>query len=929
MPRFAALAITLLLVSPLPQAVAGTINPRLAGTLTTLPPDEAVMAWVYFRDKGTHEALSRTVPQTVVSDRSLQRRAKVRPADALVDHTDLPVEQSYVAQVAARVTRVRQQSKWLNGVSVSGTPAQIRSLADLPCVLSIGPLTRARRSPVETELAPDALPPPAPEGTTSFNYGSSFSQVNQINVPAVHDRNNYGQGVVIGVFDNGFRLLNHQVFDTLRPRIIATYDFVDHKTDVAPNNPDAGFGAHGVNTLSTIGGFRSGQLIGPAFGASYILARTENDSSETPFEEDNWVAAIEWADSIGVDVTSTSLGYLDYDAPYTSWTWEDMDGNTTAITRAADMAAGRGILVVNSAGNEGLNVSHNTLGAPADGDSVFTIGAVTSTGTRSSFSSVGPTTSIPPRIKPDVMAQGSTVRVASATNPTAYGTSQGTSFSCPLAAGVAALMVHARPTDPPMEIIGVLRATASRATTPDNQYGWGILNVLAALSPSGVSLVAPADALTELDTTLQLSWTRSRWATSYRLQVASDPLFSAILVDDTTVSDSSRQIAGLLPGTTYYWRVAAKNVYGSSTFTAGWSFSTSALPPAAATLVSPPDSALGVPASPLLAWNPASGAARYTLEVATDPAFSLLVFRDSTLLATTASLTGLAYSTEHFWRVIATNGAGQGPASPVWRFTTAPEPPAPPVLLEPADSAAGVPVSTTLIWNRIESATTYELRLSTNPAFSTTLVHDSTLTDTSLTVGPLQPAVRYFWQVRSRIPSGPGAWPALRQFTTDPGTVQTVVVAAGWNLLALPLQVPDPTTGGVFPTAISPAFGFLGEAGYAAEETLSAGRGYWLKFNAPDSVTLAGQAVVSDSLEVSAGWNLIGGVSAIIDTGAIASLPPAIRVSGFYGFQGGYDTAPLLVPGQGYWVKTNQDGLLLLESAHPAIRREGSPQPPR
>jgi subtilisin family serine protease len=251
---------------------------------------------------------------------------------------------------------------------------------------------------------------------------------------------------------------------------------------VKPNNPGTNFGFHGVLTLSNIAGYKPGQVIGPAPRASYILARTENDSSETPIEEDNWVAAIEWADSLGVQVTSTSLGYLTYDPPYTSWTWEDMNGHTTVITRAADLAVSKGIVVVNSAGNNGFNSLHNTLNAPADGDSVLTVGAVDSSGVRTGFSSVGPTTSSPPHIKPDVMGQGSLVYCASYTDPTGYIYSGGTSHSCPLVAGVAALMLSANPNLTPMQVVDALRSTASRSTHPDNEYGWGIVNAPAAIN---------------------------------------------------------------------------------------------------------------------------------------------------------------------------------------------------------------------------------------------------------------------------------------------------------------------------------------------------------------------------------------------------------------------------------------------------------------
>ena len=174
----------------------------------------------------------------------------------------------------------------------------------------------------------------------------------------------------------------------------------------------------------------------------FFLAKQKIPGSETPHEEDNWIAAMEWADSIGVDVTSTSLGYLTFDPPFTSYTWEDMDGNTARITIAADLAVGKGIMVVNSAGNNGYSSTQNTLNAPADGDSVFTIGAVTSSGVRSSFSSVGPT--FDGRIKPDLMAMGSSVYHADS-NGNSYSYGSGTSYSCPLVAGVCALILQKNP----------------------------------------------------------------------------------------------------------------------------------------------------------------------------------------------------------------------------------------------------------------------------------------------------------------------------------------------------------------------------------------------------------------------------------------------------------------------------------------------------
>jgi serine protease AprX len=486
------LFLTLVLASGL--ASAGTpISPRLAATLSRAGSADHIIAWVSFADKGQFEHFRASVPQTVVAERSLVRRAKVRPAGALVDYTDLPVAEEYVAAVMEAGVTVRQRSRWLNAVSVIASPEQITRLGSLPFVSGIDLVARFGRNRSEEEIPapPDPHPAGSPASPNDLDYGASLTQVAQIAVPSVHNSGNHAEGVWVGVFDNGFRLPNHESFDSMH--IAATYDFVDHKVSVVPNNPSTSFGTHGVNTLSTIGGYKPGQLIGPAFGATFLLARTENDSSETPIEEDNWVAAIEWADSIGVDVTSTSLGYLTYDGGWTSWTWQDMDGNTTAITRAADMAVGRGILVVNSAGNSGYNAAHNTLGAPADGDSVTSMGAVYSSGSRVDFSSVGPTTSDPPRIKPDLMAMGSGVRVASSTNPTGYTYSSGTSFSCPLGAGAAALVLSANPSAAPLEVVAAMKATASNTAAPNNLIGWGIINTQAAIDYLQQASVGPVD----------------------------------------------------------------------------------------------------------------------------------------------------------------------------------------------------------------------------------------------------------------------------------------------------------------------------------------------------------------------------------------------------------------------------------------------------
>ncbi|MDI6766067.1 MAG: S8 family serine peptidase [Bacteroidota bacterium] len=465
-------------------------QPANLGTLLTkyysfLQEDEPTIILIYFIDKGNSMKLLKGNPTQIISERSLQRRLKVKTINNVIDEQDLPLEQSYTQEISKKVQKIRHELKWFNAVSAVATKRQIEIIRQLPFVKEVELVGRWKKKSDEESDSPikENMQIAKPSAANPLDYGTSFTQVNQINVPKVHDKGIYGQGVVVCMFDNGFRILNHESFATMN--IVAQYDFVDHKESVIPNNTNPSFGSHGVNTLSTIGGYKSGQLIGPAFKADYILARTENDSSETPIEEDNWAKGIEWADSIGVDVTSTSLGYLDYDPPYPSWTWADMNGNTTLITKAADRAVNLGIVVLNSAGNSGYNASQNTLIAPADGDSVIAVGAVYSNGIRTSFSSVGPTTDAPPRIKPDVMAMGSGVKVASSTNTTGYGLAAGTSFSCPLSAGVAALILCANPTLNPMQIRDAMRQTASQAATPDNLMGWGILNTDSAIKYFG------------------------------------------------------------------------------------------------------------------------------------------------------------------------------------------------------------------------------------------------------------------------------------------------------------------------------------------------------------------------------------------------------------------------------------------------------------
>src|ERR1035437_2683840 len=459
----------------------------LRNKLSSISDDSNVLVWILFKDKGNSLNKFYSAPKNVVSELSLKRREKILDKSSLIDYTDLPVYTGYISKLQSEGFELKQISKWFNGVSGYITKQQFDNIVGLSFVDKADIVYQFKKSIEIKEPKIDlnkVSPTNKPTGVNSLNYGLSLTQLQQINIPALHNMGYKGQGVTICVMDAGVSLLSHEAFDSIK--IIATYDFVNHRTYIGNDSGGYGEGSHGTMTLSLIGGYKPGQIIGPAYGSNFILAKTENTSSESPIEEDNWIAAMEWADSIGVEVTSTSLGYLAFDDTVSAqfnYTWQNMDGRTATITKGAVLAARKGIVVVNSAGNEGDDPTHNTLDAPADADSIITVGAVTIGGGRSSFSSVGNT--IDGRTKPDVMALGSNDYVPNPYDITGKSYTDiynGTSFSCPLTAGVCAQLLSFNPKLTPIQIRDALRNTASQHTVPDRHMGWGIIDALAALN---------------------------------------------------------------------------------------------------------------------------------------------------------------------------------------------------------------------------------------------------------------------------------------------------------------------------------------------------------------------------------------------------------------------------------------------------------------
>jgi hypothetical protein len=464
------------------------LAPAVAAAAPTQRPPVTPLAvrkyLVYFRDKAA-SPYSVSQPQAFLSARAVQRRTR---QGISIKPRDLPVNPAYVTQVrAVPGVQVWYTSRWLNAAVVVCDASVLPTVLALPCVRTSDVLNRPATAPTPAKLEPEE-----PDATTlnrlsgtPADYGIAFGQADMLGAVAMHDAGFRGEGMQIAVFDAGFPGVNTTApFASLfaENRVASTFNFVDKTTSVYLRD------GHGTNCLSTMAANQTGTFIGTAPKATYRLCVTEDTGSENPIEEANWLVAAEYADSCGVDVISSSLGYTTFDNPALSHTYADMNGRTTIATRAATVAARVGMLVLNAAGNDG-NAGWRYIGAPADADSIITVGAVSAALTRASFSSYGPTAD--GRIKPDLAAQGGGAAIVSTTGVPTRG--NGTSFACPILAGMAAGFWQANPGLTAQQVISYLKQSATQANAPDNSLGWGIPNF-----PKAQTLANPFVPLTDL-----------------------------------------------------------------------------------------------------------------------------------------------------------------------------------------------------------------------------------------------------------------------------------------------------------------------------------------------------------------------------------------------------------------------------------------------
>lgn len=418
---------------------------------------------VLFKDKA-NSTYSVSRPKEFLSDRSIKRRTNQNIA---VTERDLPPNLSYLAEIAKTGAKVLYKSRWINGALIQTDALTLDKILKLTFVRGLegkGDIRNTRQSTDnQVFITKDKF---GNEGIS--DNGLSQTQLAMLGADKMHQKGFHGEGMLIGVLDSGFLNANQLSFfkDLFsEKRVIGTWDFVNNEVNVYNDHN------HGTNVLSCMAAFEDSRIVGTAYKANYLLLTTEDVSSETKREEANWLFGAEMADSVGVDVINTSLGYNLFDNAAQNYKYSDMNGDRALATRAADWAAQTGILVVASAGNEGTS-AWKYVGTPADADSIIAVGAVSSNRVIASFSSYGP--SADGRIKPELSAQGAGTVIGNTNS--SVGTSNGTSFSSPLMAGFVASFWQAFPKLTNMQVREYLIRSASQYENPNDRVGYGIPN---------------------------------------------------------------------------------------------------------------------------------------------------------------------------------------------------------------------------------------------------------------------------------------------------------------------------------------------------------------------------------------------------------------------------------------------------------------------
>jgi hypothetical protein len=438
--------------------------------------------WIYFTDKGTNHQLSFKKQQEIVKKSLTKRALSRRLHRGITQNTleivqkDLPLAKKYLDEIENLGFQIHRKSRWLNAVSGYGNSEVLTKIGQLFFVQSVQKVKSLRFTNEKVSQEPlKNFNKHFLSDSFNIDYGSSSLQTQFHNIHELHKKGLNGKDVIIASFDTGFNL-EHPALQHIKNSLIAQYDFIYNDSTTSNESADVSSqDSHGTTTLSIIAGHAPGNLVGPAYGATFILAKTEKVGEEINLEEDNWMVAAEWAEALGTDIISSSVGYSIFDPQQNSYNYSDMNGYNTIVTRAANELAMRGVIVVNSAGNEG-NTEWQYITAPADGFYVIAVGALDQFNNITTFSSRGPSSD--GRIKPDVSGLG--YRVYGANTHGNFSYYNGTSLSCPLIAGIAAQVLQANPKLNLLQIIRILKDSGDSAQYPNNDRGWGKVNALKA-----------------------------------------------------------------------------------------------------------------------------------------------------------------------------------------------------------------------------------------------------------------------------------------------------------------------------------------------------------------------------------------------------------------------------------------------------------------
>ncbi|MFA7420013.1 MAG: S8 family serine peptidase [Melioribacteraceae bacterium] len=439
--------------------------------------------YIYFKDKGDFPTskLSKTSAVYLAAERELtsaaiERRKQVMGED-YITYEDLPINAVYVNKLETSGMKIENKLKWFNAVTSYLTDDEVNTAKAFPFVSKVEAVRITKKiSPIESKIINAKKTVSSVQSTTGLNYGGSLNQNALSEVPAVHDLGITGKGVLIGILDTGFRWKSHPALKNLN--IIAERDFVQQ--DVITENQAGDRSdqdSHGTNCLGLMAGFDPGNLIGPAYEATILLAKTEYVPTETRAEEDNYAAALEWMEAQGVQITTSSLGYNEFDGGIGDYPWASFNGQTTITAKAINLAFDRGVTTLTAAGNERGN-SWGKLVTPGDALNVITVGAVDFSNNIASFSSPGPTSD--GRIKPEVVAMGVSDYVSNSGGKYSYG--NGTSYATPIAAGIAGLLKSAWPHLTNQQIRKIFLECGDNPTSPNNDRGWGLISAKRAVS---------------------------------------------------------------------------------------------------------------------------------------------------------------------------------------------------------------------------------------------------------------------------------------------------------------------------------------------------------------------------------------------------------------------------------------------------------------